>query len=226
MSMSASVLPTPLREGDRLTREEFLRRWEAMPDLKQAELIDGIVHLPSPLSDIHSDFQSRLNGWLIFYEQATPGCTARSSGTWLMSKESVPQPDLSLRILAENGGQSRLEGEYPAGAPELIVEISHTTSSRDLGVKFRLYQRSGVCEHLIVRPKRRQVIWQELIEGGYREIPAGQDGILRSRVFPGLWLDTAALWKRDFAGLAAAVQQGLETGEHAEFLRKLGSAKR
>ncbi len=195
-----------------------------MPDLKFAELIDGIVHMPSPLSDIHSDFHIRVSLWLGYYLMATPGCALRSSGTWLMSKDSVPQPDLALRILAERGGQSRLEGEYPAGAPELIVEVSHTTSSRDSGVKLRLYERSGVREYLMVRPKKKQVIWRELVEGAYREMVAGQDGILRSRVFPGLWLDTAALWNGDFAGLSAAVQQGVASAEHAEFLRKLGSA--
>ena len=226
MPMSVPVLLPPLREGERLSREEFLRRWEAMPDLKFAELIDGIVHMPSPLSDIHGDFHIRVSLWLGHYVMATPGCALRSSGTWLMSKQDVPQPDLALRILAEHGGQSRLEGDYPAGAPELIVEVSHTTSLRDSGVKLRLYERSGVREYLIVRPKKRQVIWRELIEGEYREMVAGKDGILRSRVFPGLWLGPAALWNGDFAGLAAVVQLGTATAGHAEFLRKLGSARR
>ncbi len=198
-----------------------MRRWEAMPDLKFAELIDGIVHMPSPLSDIHGDFHARLTGWLLSYADATPGCAARAGGTWLMSKDSVPQPDLALRILAEYGGQSQLEGEYPAGAPELIVEISHTTSARDSGVKLRLYERSGVCEYIIVRTKKEQVIWRELFEGQYREISAGQDGILRSRVFPGLWLDEAALWKRDIARLAEVARRGIATAEHGEFAHKL-----
>ena len=118
----------PFRDGDRLTRDEFLRRWEAMPDVKWAELIDGVVHMPSPISDVHSDFHSRLNYWLCHYAAATPGCRAATAGTWLMSKDSAPQPDLALRILAEHGGQSRLEGDCPTGAPELIVEVSHTTS--------------------------------------------------------------------------------------------------
>ena len=137
MSMPASVLTPPLRDGERLTREEFLRRWDAMPDLKRAELIDGIVHMPSPVSDIHCDFHFRLNTWLGCYVTGTPGCAGGSNGTWLMSKENVPQPDLALKIRAEHGGQSRLEGEYPAGAPELIVEVSHTTSHRDSGTKLR-----------------------------------------------------------------------------------------
>ena len=220
MSMSAPVLIPPLREGDLLTREEFMRRWEAMPDLYFAELIDGIVHMPSPISHPHSEFQLRLGKWILDYADATPGCSAGSSGTWLMSKDSVPQPDLALRIPAEHGGRSRLEGEYPAGAPELIIDVSHTTSSRDLGVKLRLYERSGVCEYLVVRSQKKQVIWHQLIEGGYREMAAGPDGILRSRVFPGLWLAEAALWKRDILRLAATAQQGLATAEHAEFVRK------
>ena len=164
MSMSAPVLTPPLREGDRLTREEFLRRWEAMPDLRRAELIDGIVLMPSPISKPHRDFQLSLSFWLGTYEEATPGCEAGATGTWLMSTESAPQPDLDMCILPERGGQSRVEGEYPAGAPELIVEVSHTTSARDAGVKLRLYARSGVREYLIVRPKKQQVIWRELIE--------------------------------------------------------------
>lgn len=223
MSISAEVLTHPLREGDQLTREEFMRRWEAMPDLMRAELIDGIVHMPSPLSDIHSDFQIRISGWLFQYVMATVGCVARANGTCLMSDKSVPQPDLVLRITAEHGGQSWMEGEYPGGAPELIVEISHTTGSRDSGIKQRLYERSGVLEYLIVMSKKRQIVWNELVEGKYREVQPGADGLLRSRVFPGLWLNSEALWNCDYAALAAAVQQGTSSPEHAGFVRKLAS---
>jgi Uma2 family endonuclease len=223
MSMPTPVLPPPLREGDHLTREEFLRRWDAMPDLKFAELIDGIVHMPSPLSNVHGDFQARVCIWLGYYDTVTSGCSPVASVTWLMSDVSVPQPDLALKILAEYGGQSWMEGEYPGGAPELIVEISHTTEGRDSGVKRRLYERSGVQEYLIVKSKKQQIAWQELVEGKYREMPPGADGLLRSRVFPGLWLNTEALWNCDYAALPAAVQQGTSTPEHAEFIRKLAN---
>ena len=225
MSMPASVLTPPLRDGDHLTREEFMRRWEAMPDLKRAELIDGIVHMASPLSKIHGNFHTLMGFWLGSYLTATRGCSAPTDATWLMSEDSAPQPDLALCINPERGGQSRDEGKYAAGAPELIVEISHTTSARDAGIKLRLYERCGVREYVIVRPEKKQVIWRELVDGKYREIEPSADGILRSRVFPGLWLDQTALWNRDYAGLAAVVQQGMATAEHAEFLRKLESAK-
>jgi Uma2 family endonuclease len=224
MSMSAPVLPPPLREGDLLTREEFLRRWEAMPDLKQAELIDGIVYMPSPVSRIHSGCHGLVSSWLGHYATATPGCSLFPTGTWLMARDSAPQPDLALCIEPEHGGQSREEGIYLAGAPELIVEVSHTTTARDSGVKLRLYERSGVREYLIVKPAKRQIAWRELVDGKYRESEAGAGGLFRSRIFPGLWLDPQALWEGNLRALSAVIQQGVSTAEHAEFLRKLGHA--
>src|SRR5579871_3738526 len=110
MSMAAHSLPPPLRDGDRLTSDEFMRRWEAMPNLKHAELIDGIVYMPSPVSFPHSRFHLTFSGWLFVYESGTPGCQGGSEGTWLMGKRDVPQPDLTLRIDPAHGGQSGNEG--------------------------------------------------------------------------------------------------------------------
>jgi Uma2 family endonuclease len=226
MSMAALVLPPTLRDGDHLTREEFLRRWEAMPDVKWAELIDGVVHVPSTISDIHSNFHFRLSAWLASYDAATPGCEAATAGTWLMASDSAPQPDLAMRILREHGGQSHMDGTYPVGAPELIVEVSHTTGGRDAGAKLKLYERSGVREYLIVSPKRQQILWRELAGEQYREIAAEADGNFRSHVFPGLWLNPEALWKRDLKALAATVRKGVATAGHAGFVRQLAKQRR
>jgi Uma2 family endonuclease len=143
-----------------------------------------------------------------------------------MSLDSAPQPDLALEIDPSCGGQSRVEGEYSAGAPELIVEISHTTSARDGGAKLRLYERSGVREYVTVRPEPRQIVWRELVDGRYREIAAEEDGIFRSRVFAGLWLDPTPLWTVDLPGVAATVQRGIATPEHAAFVDLLASSRR
>ena len=226
MPLIAPVLTPPLRQGEHLTRDEFMRRWEAMPDLTRAELINGIVHMPSPVSRIHGDFHGRLSGWLWSYSALTKGCGLYTAGTWLMSRNSAPQPDLAFEILPEYGGQARIEGKYSAGAPELIVEVSHTTSARDTGVKLRLYEQCGVREYLIVRPAKQQLSWRELHDGKYREIAAGPDGWFRSRVFPGLWLNPEALWNHDLPGLAEAVNRGAATTEHAAFARKLAASKR
>ncbi len=81
----------------------------------------------------------------------------RADVTWRMDPNNVPQPDLALRILAECGGQSKVEGKYPVGAPELIVEISHTTSHKDIGAKLRLHERSGVRQYLVVQPEQQRM---------------------------------------------------------------------
>ena len=182
--MPAPVLLPPLREGDRLTRDEFMRRWDGMPDLGRAELIDGVVYMASPVSRPHRTFQYRLNGWLILYSLSTPGLDGGAGGTWLMREDGVPQPDLDLLLRMENG--------YSVGARELAIEVSQTNSVKDAGVKLRLYERSGVRDYIIVRPEKKAIVWRELAGGKYREIPPDADGIYRSRVFPGLWLDPEA----------------------------------
>jgi Uma2 family endonuclease len=225
MPIAASVSPPPLRNGDRLTSDEFMRRWEAMPSLKHAELIGGIVYMPSPVSLPHGDFHLPLSTWIGFYVAATPGCWGGVESTWLMGDRDVPQPDIALRILPEYGGQSRVEGIYAVGAPELIVEVAASSRSRDLGAKLKLYERIGVREYLVAVAGKEQFLWHELTERGYRPLEPGADGIIRSRCFPGLWFDPAALWRNDLMLLLAILQQGIATAEHASFVARLAAAK-
>jgi Uma2 family endonuclease len=224
MPIAAHTLPPPLRNGDSLTSDEFLRRWEAMPELKHAELIDGIVYMPSPVSIEHADYHLPLSGWLANYVAATPGCRAGADGTWLMGERNVPQPDIALRILPDYGGQSRVEGKYPAGAPELIVEVAASSRARDLGIKLKLYERMGVREYLIALPGESRLIWYEWSAGGYRRLEPGADGIFRSVCFPGLWLSPDALWRLDLQQLFAVLREGIATPEHAAFVERLGGS--
>lgn len=223
--VSETLAPPPtLREGDRLTSREFLRRWDAMPELKQAELLDGIVFMPSPVSKPHSEAHSELNAWLWLYKDATPGCQTGNDGTWLMSPSDVPQPDLTLRILSEFGGQSDDSGHCTTGAPELVVEVSGSTLSRDLGIKLDLYRRVGVREYITVLLNPCQVIWRYLVRGKYRDLEFDSNGILHSRIFPGLCLDPTAIWDRK-KSLRTALELGLKSPEHATFLKKLRAAR-
>jgi len=223
---TALALPPLLREGDRLNTKEFLRRWEAMPDLKFAELIDGVVYImSSPLGLSHSTVDSEIGAWLWIYKDATPGCSMGSNSTWVMGPKNAPQPDQFLRILPEFGGQSGEAGLYGEGAPELIVEITDSSTSRDLGVKLEMYQRTGVREYVSVLPFAQQIVWRELARGRYREIKPGEDGLLRSRVFPGLWLDPDAVWNRK-KSIRKAVEKGIASAEHAAFVRRLAAAHR
>jgi len=221
MSVAASVLLPPLRDGDRLTSDEFIRRWEAMPDLKFAELIDGVVCMPSPVSSEHSRFHTALTAWLAVYADGTPGCEAGLEATWLMGEKNVPQPDLALHVLPKHGGQSQEKGKYPVGAPEFVGEVAVSSRSHDLGPKLKLYEEKGAREYLIALPPTEQLIWNELVSGKYQPIQPGNDRIFRSHIFPGLWLDPAALWRRDLKSVLGVLQQGLATPEHAAFVARL-----
>jgi len=217
-----------LREGDRLNSKEFLRRWEAMPALKWAELIDGIVYImSSPLGLPHGNDDVKIGAWLWLYSDATPGCDVGSNATWVMGPDDVPQPDLFLRILPDYGGQSSETGRgpYGKGAPELIVEITGSTYSRDLGVKLELYRRTGVREYLSVLLSTEQVVWRELVRGRYREIKPDEDGLIRSHVFPGLWLDPEAVWNRK-KSIRKAVEKGIASAEHTAFVGRLAASHR
>ena len=202
-----------------------MRRWEAMPELKHAELIDGVVLMASPVSSPHADVHFPLTTWLGIYVAATPGCRGGVDATWLMGPKNIPQPDIAIRILPEHGGQSRIEGQYTAGAPELVVEIAATSRARDLGPKLKLYENMGVREYLVALTSKKQFLWRTLTPNGYEPIADSNDGIMRSHFFPGLWLDPQALWSGDQARVFAVLQEGLATPEHGAFVAKLAQSR-
>jgi len=214
-----------LEEGQRLTRAEFLRRWDAMPDLKHAELLGGIVYMASPLSRPHALLAWHAGRWLGDYVDETPGCEGEADGTWLMPDEGTPQPDMALFILPERGGQSTVEGNYFGGAPELVVEVSVSSTARDLGIKLNLYRAAGVLEYLVVVEDPPEIRWHRLVNGRYELLEPGSDGIWKSVVFPGLWLDGAGLLALDRQRVRAALQQGLASKEHADFVTRLRQAR-
>ena len=215
-------LVQPLRAGEQLSQEEFLRRWEALPSLKRAELIQGRVYLPSPVSNPHKWLHSLVAGWLTVYTGSTPGCRAGSDGTWLMLRDA-PQPDVDLVILPNYGGQSRITGLYSAGAPEFAAEICLSSKARDLGPKLELYREAGVQEYLTVIVPDASVTWRNLDGGRYNAIEPDTAGVFRSRVFPGLWLEAPSLFANDPARLLSTLQQGLKTPEHERFVRELAA---
>jgi Uma2 family endonuclease len=213
----------PLENGDRLTRAEFERRYDAMPDLKKAELIEGVVYMPSPVRHRrHSHPHARLVGWLWVYESGTPGVELGDNGSIRLDLDNMPQPDAYLIISPERGGQVRISGDdYIEGAPELVAEVASSSVSYDLGDKLNVYRRNEVREYVVWRVDDQEVDWFVLREGRFSPLLPGPDGILRSEVFPGLWLDPAALVRGDSARVHAVVQQGLASPEHAEFLVRL-----
>ncbi len=216
------VEPAELVTGQRMTVAEFLRRWEYLPDLKNAELIDGVVYVPSPVSLDHGSFDAQIIWWLTQYAHSTPGCKSGNNSTWLML-DSAPQPDAYLRILPSHGGQSRVDRKYAAGAPELAVEICLTSTEVDFGPKLALYQRAGVREYITIEVFRKRIVWRVLENGVYLYQTAPADGILRSHVFPGLWLDVAAYWEDNGTRMSDALNAGLSTEDHQRFVKALAS---
>jgi Uma2 family endonuclease len=212
----------PLCAGDRLTRAEFERRYMAMPEVKKAELIEGVVYMPSPVSHKdHSGPHFLAVAWLADYFKVTPGVEGGDNGTLRLDLENEPQPDTFLRVMPEFGGLSHDDGDYIGGPVELIVEIAASTVSYDLHDKLRAYQRNGVSEYVVWRVRDKAIDWFVLRNDRYERLELDSEGCYRSQVFPGLWLDPAALIRRDMARHVSVIQQGLASPEHAEFAEKL-----
>jgi Uma2 family endonuclease len=224
-SREDSARVPPLMAGDHLTRDEFERRYQAMPHLKKAELIEGIVYMPSPVSLAghavpHADFI----GWLTSYRAYTPGVQAGDNGTLRLDLDNEPQPDAFLRILPEFGGQSKTVNDFVEGAPELVAEVSASTASYDLHEKLNAYRRNGVQEYIVWRVWDRAIDWFLLRGGKYELAQLPDNGLQLSSVFPGLWLDPAALLRGDLATVLRVLQDGLASPEHAAFVQQLAAA--
>jgi Uma2 family endonuclease len=213
----------PLENGDKLTRYEFERRYHAMPNLKKAELIEGVVYVASPLRiKSHGEPHAYIMTWLGVYKAATPGIGFADNATVLIDTDNEPQPDALLRI--ETGGQSRInKDDYVEGAPELIVEIAASSASYDLHEKLKVYRRNQVQEYLIWRVYDYQFDWFRLQKGEYIQLQPNADNIICSQVFPGLWLDKTALLAGDLGKVLAVLQQGLASPEPENFISKLSS---
>jgi len=199
-----------------------------MPNLKKAELIEGVVHMPSPVRvQRHGEPSRFLSTWLGVYQAATPGLIGADNTTVRLDQDNEPQPDGLLMIDPALGGQARISvDDYVEESPELVAEISSSTVKVDLGAKFRVYQRTQVREYVVWRVVEKAVDWFILRQGKYDRLQPGPDGILRSEVFPGLWLDAESLVRGDLAGVLAVVQQGAATPEHAQFVAELQKARK
>lgn len=218
------VIPA-LHSGDRLTRVEFERRYHAMPETKRAELIEGVVYLSSPVNCAHAEIHSRMNGWLGVYSAATPGTRVGTNATVRLDPDNEPQPDVHLR-LEERGNTSTSADGYLEGAPELIVEIAASSSAYDLHDKKKAYRRNRVQEYIVWQIYEEQIVWFRLENEEYVEVQPDAKGILRSRMFPGLDLDTKALLKGDVAKALKTLQASLASPAHKAFVRQVAKARK
>ncbi len=143
--------------------------------------------------------------------------------TAILGEKSEPQPDLILRVLTEHGGRSRYnDDEYLVGPPELVAEVAHSSLAIDMNRKRLDYQAAGVREYVVFSVEERELHWFHF--PSRRKLKPDRNGLWKSRIFPGLWVDGTALAARDAARLIAAVQQGRASPEHAAFAARLADA--
>ena len=227
----------PLRNGDHLDADEFLRRYSAMPHLKKAELLDGRVYIDSPESypttrgdsmaspvsfEEHSAPHFDFIGWLALYRFSTPGIRGGDNGTIRLAPRTMPQPDAMLLILPEHGGQTYIGADkFVQGAPELVVEVAYSSVSYDLHEKLEIYREHGTLEYIAWRVEDGSIEWFVARQGRFELLKPGDDGILRSLAFPGLWLDPEALIGGDLETVAAVARRGLDSPEHHAFVARL-----
>jgi Uma2 family endonuclease len=197
----------PLESGDRLTRLEFHRRYDACPGIKKAELIEGVVYVPSPLrARDHGNPHAHAMGWMAVYAASHPGVSASDNASVLLDIDNEPQPDSCLRYV--EGGSSSLDAEgYIQGPPEFIFEVAASSTSIDMHAKKNAYRRNGVQEYAVWRVLDGAIDWWELQEGEYLPLPPDDRGAIHSRVFPGLRLNVAKMLEGDLAAVLAEQQR-------------------
>jgi len=210
-----------LEPGDHLDQATFHDRYEAAPDHVSAELIGGIVYMPAALRLEHGDVHGEIIAWLKLYKAATSGTRVLDNATVILADDSEPQPDATLLILPEHGGQTSERDGYVCGPPELVVEVALSSVAYDLHAKRNDYERYGVGEYLIVILKEQRVVWLGREEDRFVELPTDEEGLLRSKLFGGLWLDPTALLACDTNRLHEALRGGLESDEHRRTVERI-----
>jgi len=217
----------PLEDGDRLPRDEFERRYQAMPKRFKAELIEGVVYVSSPVRAVHGSPHFDLVTWLGTYRAMTPGTDGADNATDRMDDFNEPQPDAMLYVDVDRSPKFRLGADgYLEGSPELVAEVAGSSKSKDLGPKRKAYARNEVQEYLVWRVEEDAIDWFTLQAGDYVSMTPDAAGIIRSQVFPGLWLDVPAMIDRNLSRVLSVLHQGLATADHAGFVAKLEAMPR
>jgi Uma2 family endonuclease len=218
-AVSRAILP--LGNGDRLSSKEFLRRYCAMPSVKKAELIEGIVYMGSPVSLMHGGRDGLTIGWLASYAAKTPMVQFASNTTVILDSENTPQPDSLLRLRSEYGGKTTVnEAGLLVGPPELCVEIAVSSASIDLGGKWRAARRNGVVEYVVWLATENLIRWFVLQDEEYVEQEPDPNGMFKSVTFPGLVLAVEPALALNGARVLAVLEKAIKSKAHKDFLRR------
>jgi hypothetical protein len=218
--------PPPLLNGDHLNVPEFERRYGAMPEIKKAELIEGIVVMSPPISNTHGEAHGTITYLLKSYALATPGVSCGSNTSVRLDGKNEYQPDALLRIESGKLSHSKVGPDgLLQGGLEFVAEIAVSSAGYDLHEKKAVYQRCLVPEYFVWQVEDSQIHWFALEKGDYIELKPRADGVIRSRIFPGLWLDVRALLAGDEDKVSRTLHRGIKSAEHAAFVKRLAAGK-
>ncbi|MBI2928295.1 MAG: Uma2 family endonuclease [Verrucomicrobia bacterium] len=219
-------LPT-LIAGDHLDLAEFWRRSEAHPEIKKAELINGVVYMPPPVFDDHSVPDNTASGWLAYCAARPPGTRAHNDRSTQLIGYSAVQPDVCLVLLPECGGKTFVNAERKlVGSPELIFEVAASSASYDLFEKKDAYHANQVQEYLVWQTLDARLDWFDWTPAEYVRRRPDAKGILKSKVFPGLWLNVSALLREEYDRVMDTVEAGVRSAEHRRFVAALSAKLR
>lgn len=205
MATAPELVPV-LESGDHLSREEFHRRYLNRPDIRKAELIGGIVYVPSPVRyEVHGAPHSLIVMWLNAYAAGRIDLGVGDNATVRLADDSEVQPDAFLFRRGQDAPAKRGDDDYIYGAPEFVVEVAASSASIDLYEKKEVYRRAGVQEYLVWRTLDREIDWFRLNDGAYQPVLPDTRGIIESAVFLGLRLQVEALLADDAVAVLAAL---------------------
>jgi Uma2 family endonuclease len=210
-----------MHNGDKMSQREFSKIYSKIPEPYKAELIAGIVYEPPPASFQHGESDSDLITLLSTYRSHTPGTQVGNNSSVILSDDDEVQPDSYVRILPEAGGQSLTWRRKLKGAPELVAEVSFTSRSIDLHLKKDRYAQFGAKEYIVLCVEPSFLHWYNLESG--EKLPPDKNRIIRSHIFPGLWLDTVALLSGDLKTALETLSLGLQCPGHNTFVQNLAN---
>jgi len=176
--------------------EAFLQQY----DDAHAEWVDGEVLPKMPVSVVHQRssrfLYALINAWVEYHQLGEVHHPPLLVKLPLPdNREVAREPDI---VVILNSNMGRFAEQYFDGAPDLIAEITSPASRHtDRIVKYEEYETAGVPEYWLIDPDRQYAEFFQRDEAGlYRVAFSGTEGVYRSRVLEGFWLQVEWLWTR------------------------------